>query len=376
MSISIRSPADYCCRHPATKSRRFHDRALALSLQRDRAMRLAPLALPFVVACASSTLPVDLDPKEVTTAGGPSLLPDVVCAGAPAAGATASFRHFSSKLIAALGSPKHRGLDLVASASEPTQVLRGAISYTVFDKALEDEDVDLFACRAGSWQRVGRARTDGEGFFALALAGGARLPLGLRDLFVSVAGDRTGARFLAYVAPDGAALIASDVDGTLTSSENAFLETIVLGLEPGARAGAPQALAAAAARGYQPIYVTARGQQYTEETRAWLAHKGFPRGPLRLSPSFVTLPGGDTVDYKTETLQALEAAGLDLAAGVGNRASDIEAYGNAGVVPDRTYIQTSDFESEVAPEIAAGRALGFTAYDDLRAQRLANLPPR
>jgi hypothetical protein len=39
-------------------------------------------------------------------------------------------------------------------------------------------------------------------------------------------------------------------------------------------------------------------------------------------------------------------------------------------------LQTSDFESEVAPEIAAGRALGFTAHDDLRAQRLASLPPR
>jgi hypothetical protein len=28
------------------------------------------------------------------------------------------------------------------------------------------------------------------------------------------------------------------------------------------------------------------------------------------------------------------------------------------------------------PEIGAGRAIGFTAYDDLRAQRLADLPPR
>ena len=343
-------------------------------------MRLATLSLPFLVACVSASEPVALDPSEASAADGKAdgtrLIPDVQCAGAPDAGPTTKFRHFSSKLIAALGGPKHRGIDLIATASASSQVLRGAISYTFADKALEDEDVDLFACRVGAWQRVGRARTDDEGRFALTLEGGARLPLGMRDLFVSVAGDRTGTRFLAYVAPDGAALISSDVDGTLTSSENAFLETIVLGLEPDARAGTAQAFATARGRGYQPVYVTARGQQYTEDTRAWLSHKGFPRGPVRLSPSFLTLPGGDTVDYKTQTLQELVDAGFDLEAGIGNRASDIEAYRNAGVAGDRTFIQTSDFASEVASEIQAGHAIGFTSYDDLRTARLATLPQR
>lgn len=343
-------------------------------------MRLATLPLPFLVACVSSSAPVAVDPSEATSADGKAdgvaLIPDVSCAGAPAAGATTKFHHFSSKLISALGGAKHRGIDLVASASASSQVLRGAISYTFADKALEDEDVDVFACRAGAWKRIGGARTDDEGLFSLSLSGGDRLPVGMRDMFVSVSGDRTGTRFLAYVAPEGTALIASDVDGTLTSSENAFLSTIVLGQDADVRPGAAQAFQAAQKRGYQPIYVTARGQQYTEDTRGWLARKGFPRGPVRLSPSFLTLPGADTVDYKTQTLLDLEAAGFEVAAGNGNRATDIEAYRNAGITGDRTFIQSSEFADEVATEIQGGHAIGFTSYDDLRTKYLANLPAR
>jgi LNS2 (Lipin/Ned1/Smp2) len=301
-------------------------------------------------------------------------VPDVHCAGAPSAGAAGDFRHFKNDLISALGDPKHRGFDLVASAGAATQTLEGWISYTIVDKALEDEDVDVFACRAGAWRRVGTARTDDEGHFALGLSGDDRLPVGMRDLFVSVVGDRTGVGFLGYVAPAGTQLIVSDVDGTLTSSENAFLETIALGIEPGARAGAAHAFDAATAKGYQLVYVTARGNQYTTATRDWLDHKAFPRGPVRLSPSFLTLPGGDTVDYKTQTISALSAAGLKLAAGIGNRASDVTAYANTKVAADRTFIELPDFASEVQPLIDAHQAIGFSSYDDLLATYLAKLP--
>src|SRR3954471_22573973 len=153
-----------------------------------------------VVGCAAAgePEPVGPDPQEESgTLGGTA---DVRCAGAPSAGPTRSFRHFKSRLITGLGGAKHRGLDLVTAADQPTQRLEGWISYTLLDKALEDEDVDVFACRAGAWQRIATARTDDEGHFGFNLTGGARLPLGLRDLFVSVQGDRTGVGFLAFVA--------------------------------------------------------------------------------------------------------------------------------------------------------------------------------
>jgi hypothetical protein len=332
-----------------------------------------------LVGCATGDPgPVTPDPEEgsigIGTTEGAARVPDVRCAGAPDAGPAGDFRHFTSSLISDLGDAKHRGFDLVTSASSPTQRLEGWISYTILDKALEDEDVDVFACRAGQWRPVGTARTDDEGHFALDLSGADRLPVGMRDLFVSVRGDRTGVGFLGYVAPDGARLIVSDVDGTLTSSENAFLETIALGIEPGARAGASGAYAAATTRGFQLVYVTARGNQYTTDTRTWLDHKGFPRGPVRLAPSFLTLPGGDTIDYKTQTIAALSATGLEVVAGVGNRASDVTAYTNTGVAADRIFIEMPEYASEVAPLLDAGAAIGFATYDELSTADLANLP--
>ena len=38
------------------------------------------------------------------------------------------------------------------------------------------------------------------------------------------------------------------------------------------------------------IYISARGDQLTEMTRRWLATHGFPKGPIRLAKSMVTLP--------------------------------------------------------------------------------------
>jgi hypothetical protein len=323
--------------------------------------------------------PVGADPEEGMIGGGTGTTvagagSNVRCAGAPSAGKPGSFRHAKSTLISHLGDANHRGLDLVTSADSPTQTLEGWISYSLVDKALEDEDVDLFACRAGAWRRVGTARSDDEGHFTLGLSGADRLPIGLRDLFVSVVGDRTGVGFLGYVAAGGAPLLVSDIDGTLTSSENAFFETIVLGIEPGARPGAARAYDAAVAKGYQVVYVTARGNQYTAATRSWLAHKGFPRGPLRLASSFVTLPGGDTVDFKTQAISALSAAGLEVAAGVGNRATDVTAYTNVGLAADRIFIEMPEYAGEVQPLLDAHDALGFTTYDELRTAELAQLP--
>jgi phosphatidate phosphatase PAH1 len=323
--------------------------------------------LLFVACTTSSSAPVTTDPGEqgmgsTDTGGGKTdnpnsvAIPDVRCAGTPDAGPAGSFRHLSSEVIAAVGDPHHRGFDLIAPASAATQSIEGWLSYSIADKALEDEDADVFACREGSWAKLGTARTDGEGHFALALAGNDRLPIAMRDLYVSVVGDRTGTSFLGYVAPDDAPLIVSDVDGTLTSSENAFFEAA--------------AYQAAAAHGYQLVFVTSRGGQYTADTRQWLSDLGFPRAPVRLSPSFLTLPGGDTIDYKTSTISAL---GFPIAMGVGNRASDITAYTNSGLAGTSIFIKLPEYQSEVQAALDAGQAIGFTDYANLQT-RISALP--
>src|SRR5450432_1986138 len=240
----------------------------------------AILVTGLLTGCASTTAdPVMVDPGEVgsgsasgTGSGSGSgssapldVIPDIRCTGTPDAGPAGSFDHWSSHLIA-LGSPVHRGFDLVAPASAATQTIEGWISYTIADKALEDERVELFACRQDQWQPIGAARTDGEGHFALALTDVARLPIGMRDLYVSVVGDRTGARFLGYVAPDNSSLVISDVDGTLTSSENAFLYSIATGATVTVQPDAATELGALAVHHAQIVYLTARGSQYSEVT--------------------------------------------------------------------------------------------------------------
>lgn len=333
------------------------------------------------VGCAMDTGDVTVDPGEQPGGGSGSgsgeetveAIPDVQCAGTPTTGPAGEFNHFSSSVIS-YGSPKHRGYDLIERSTATTQTIEGSISYSVADKALEDEDVELFACRQSAWEKIGTARTDTEGYFALALTGADRLPIGMRDLYVSVVGDRTGTRFLAFVAPEGRTLIVSDVDGTLTESENAFAQAQVLGGEAaiGHQPGAPEAYAAAAVKGHTLVYVTARGSQYMEGTRTWLAAQGFPRGPLRLSRSFLTLPGDATIGFKTTVLEALSAT-FEIAAAVGNRHSDVTAYTNADLPWQRIFIKLTEYPEELAADFDTQKAIRFGTYDELRTAQISKL---
>jgi hypothetical protein len=318
-----------------------------------------------MIAGCSDSAPVGFDPDEAGADGkadGTAGMPDVQCADAPDAGPRHSFRHTRSKLVSALGDTHHRGIDLVVAASSDNQTISGELSYGLLGKSLEDEDVDLFACRGGTWKRIGSARTDDDGHFALGLSGSKRLPIGMRDMYLSVAGDRTGAAFLAVVAPDDAQLAVSDIDGTLTSSENAAIGEVV-GISPDIHDGAPEAWAAIAASGAIPIYTTARARHQTGSTRDWIAEKGMPRGALRLAPK-VVLPGSATVAYKSGVFDALQEQ-LTIAIGVGNRESDIDAYTHAGLAGGQIFIKLPEFEGEVGARLDAGDAIGFADYNDL-----------
>lgn len=291
-------------------------------------------------------------------------VPDVRCAGTPSTGPAREFHNRRSKLITAIARSDHRGYDLVATETEP-QVLRGTLAYGLTDKSLEHEDVELFACIAGNWQPVGTARTNDDGDFAVPLEGARRLPAGLRDIYASVVGDRTGFRFLAYIAPAGTRLVVADIDGTLTENENQFVKAVFLGSDVDAQPGAALALRRAAAAGYQVVYVTARGERFTDATRYWLARQGFPRGPVRLAPGLIVRPGAHTVAYKKRIVGAL-TADFEVSA-VGNRNSDIAAYRAAGLPPERIFIKLPEFAGEVGTSLREGAAIGFGRYHDLGA---------
>lgn len=326
-------------------------------------MRAAALLLLCSCVVADKSVGVDpdeADPPDVdtgTTVVVPRDMPDVQCSGTPATGGKENFRHFSSTVVAATGEPRHRGVDLIASADDTVQEIRGEASYGLLDDAIEDEDVDVFACRKYEWVFIGTGRTDDEGRFVVPLAEDARLPIGMRDMYLSVRGDRTGTRFLAVVGFNESELAVSDVDGTLTTSEDAFAGEII-DIEPAIHPGAAAAWRHVAATGRIPVYVTARPRKFTDDTRTWLAAHDMPRGALRLAPQLI-LPGDDTANYKADTLETLA---LPLGIGVGNRATDIEAYSTAGLAPAEIFIKLPEFSDEVAPYLQAGDAIGFESY--------------
>jgi len=316
-------------------------------------LRVSLLLLSLLASCA---LNADLGPAAAPASAGAA--PAASCAAPPTAPPT-SYRHRRNRFYKALGEPRFRGVDLIAMEGDEVQTLGGKLAYSAADKDVGDEDVHVFACSPEGWQLVGRSRTNGEGRFELTLVGDLRLPPGMRDLYAHVPGDGGGVRFLAYVAPRGTTAVVSDVDGTLTESENAILNTVMFGDDVGHQPHAPAALAAAAG-GRPVIYVTARGDQYTEVTRRWLAVHGFPRGPLRLARETIVPPGPKQLAFKVGVLRSLR---VPVAVGIGNRASDIAAYATAGLAPGQILINLPEFAGELAADLSAGKA---TAFDDYR----------
>jgi phosphatidate phosphatase PAH1 len=333
---------------------------------------LATCALITLAACAidqigDETTPSGEMPPVQPTVTTPAA-EDVHCTDKPDVGPATGWHHLSSRLVEELGSPYHRGHDLVATTADATQTITAKITYGPSDKDLEDEDIDVFACMSKGWSKLGTARTNDDGIFTLQLAGSERLPAGLRDLYLSVAGDRTGAAFLALVAAPGSPVIVSDVDGTLTASENAYPISLATGDDVPAQPDAPAALSSAASRGVNIVYISARGDRFTQDTRDWLAAKGFPRGIVKLPPSIITLPGEDTITAKTELLTTLD--GLDLLAGIGNRKTDVAAYGDVGLPPDRIFIKLPEFTSELTADLMENKATSFDLYEMLRTEHL------
>lgn len=269
------------------------------------------------------------------------------------------FRHTTNRTLARIGRPRHRGYDLIAVESDEKQTLGGKLAYTRADKDLGHEDVIVYGCVRGAWRRLGQATTDEHGKFELVLTGDWRLPVGTRELFAAVPGDGSSVRFVAHVAKPGDAVIVTDLDGTVTESENAVVRNVMFGDDIGHRTAAPQVFAASRRA---IVYVSSRSERFTDATRRWLAAHGFPAGPIRLGQSLVTRPGAKTVALKTEILRSL---GVPIHAALGNRRSDVLAYRAAGVPGDRIFVKLPEFERELRDILDAKQCVGFLRYEEV-----------
>ncbi|HEY5948502.1 MAG TPA: hypothetical protein VIV40_23555 [Kofleriaceae bacterium] len=270
------------------------------------------------------------------------------------------FRHKRSKLIAKTASSNHRGIDLIANEDDAVQTIEGKLAYGKLDKDIDHEDAELFACIDNAWKSLGVHTTDDDGRFSLSLEGPARLPTGMRDMYIAALGDGSGAYFVGYVAPRGTKVVITDVDGTISWSENSIIKTVVSrDHDIKHRPNAPESFALLP---YPIVYTTARGDVFLDITRKWLERHGFPRGLLRLSKGMFAKPGESAIAYKTKVLKSIT---VPIAAGIGNRKSDITAYSAIGLDAKQIFIHLPEYAKEVKKDLDAGKAVGFADYVQL-----------
>ncbi|HTJ83709.1 MAG TPA: phosphatidylinositol transfer protein [Polyangiaceae bacterium] len=274
----------------------------------------------------------------------------------PDLGEARGFRHTSSKLTAALGSPTHRGRDMFYNPGDDIWVM-GKLAYGLSDKDLEDEEVDIYLERdcGDAWEYVDTVLTtddgDHETVEGVADTGGRvyfevpkELDLGLgRHRFeLVVAGDLTHVPVYVDIVPPRTPIIVSDVDGTLTSSESAEFGALLTGTLPKANPGAAEVLTALADQGYRIMYVTARAEGLMTRTREFLDERGFPPGLVHTSLTPLGLTGDAAAKYKTGELAMLASHGLVPEWGFGNRDSDAQTYTSSDVEGDHCILYQWD----------------------------------
>ncbi len=252
------------------------------------------------------------------------------------------------------GSAWHRGHDLYLHEGDEQWVI-GKFNYgnLLVRNNLKGEEVDVYLLRGcgDSWEKLGTAQTtagsnhptiegieDDGGRVYFQIPVDKQLSVGRHRLRMVVAGDHTATDLFIEVVPNGVPLFVSDVDGTLTTSELAELGGAITDKTPDANDGAAEALRALVAKGYRPVYLTARPQLSVQRTREFVQQREFPEGRIETSlAALIGLSGDKAVEYKAEALARLVRKGFEIAISFGNTATDAQAYEAAGIPTESRY---------------------------------------
>lgn len=302
----------------------------------------------------------------------------------PPLGSKTSWRHTTTSLSVAAGSPRHRGRDLFLKPGTKQWAI-AKFAYGAIDKDIKDEDVDVYLLRdcGSTWKKLGTYRTteesahtteegviDSGGRVYVDIAAVEPIPLGVgrhRVHFV-VKGDLSETDQYIEVLPDGARVVVSDIDGTLTTSESASWTEAFGATPPGANPGSPQVMTTLAQRGYYVFYLTARPEWFVQKTRDWVKMRGFPPGIIHTTFSAIGETGAAAIEYKTSELANLKTkTGIVPTYGFGNTDSDSTAYDNVKITPaaNRYFFKYTDTRggtshddySKLVPKFAAEAAV-------------------
>ena len=182
-------------------------------------------------------------------------------------------------------------------------------------------------------------------------------------------GHRDTGQGTLYVLDPSTPIAIVDIDGTL--SDMPEWQIPFIGQRAEAFAGSPE-LVRDLAQTHQIVYLTARDDAFDAKTREFLSRRGFPDGPVLFNDlGFCTqaeleqLIPRNHANFKEQVLRQLQAAGLNVALGIGNAETDAQAYEAVGIP---SYIRTD--------EAGNGTSFRFQDYADLRSelQRAGTLP--
>jgi hypothetical protein len=264
-----------------------------------------------------------------------------------------SFRHRESQLAARLGGARHRVRDLIVSAGGDGWVI-GKFAYGVVDKDIHDETIHVFVAPfcGPEWRSVGTFRStwdeehateygikDNGGRVYLNLKqAGLDLQPGRHKVAMVVEGDGSNAVGYIDVLPDGAKMVVTDVDGTLTAAESDGIAHAVLGKIPEAHPGAAEFFQQLSRAGYHIVYLTARPEWMTQHTHSWLKSKGFPRGSVHTTVTLTGLNGEAARNFKAAELRLMtDISGSSFDYAFGNKDSDVKAFADGGIAPQHSY---------------------------------------
>ncbi len=121
------------------------------------------------------------------------------------------------------------------------------------------------------------------------------------------------------------------------------------------------------ARTHQIIYLTARDDSFDAISRAFLARHGFPDGPVIYNDLGATtwaeleqLDEGKHGEFKLAAIQGLQARGVNVVLGIGDKPTDAFAYETSGI---QSYIHTT--------QAGSSNSYRFTDYPQLRLELVA-----
>lgn len=261
------------------------------------------------------------------------------CVGRPyTAAPDEDWRHtIATPIVTAAGDANHSGKDMIGKPGIATPV-HGKFTYGGISKDLEDEDVMVFLDDCQGWTSLGRSATNSDGrMTAMAPA----LPAGVYEVRFQVGGDRSQTSSFLWVLPTGTRAIVSDIDATLTTNDSEVFRQIFDGTYvPETYPNAVELTKAHEGRGHLVFYMTGRPYWLSNQTRGYLAQRGFAMAPLRVADSNTDIlpTEGSVGAYKRANLEALIAGGLVIDFAYGNATTDIYAYLNAGIPADRVWI--------------------------------------